>query len=411
MIRSLIGWAAALMVLAPAARALEVDPNVLPEINLGGQAVVTGNYLDHETAAGESDGGGELDISDSSLVFDFAKNLFGDRQYAFATIGIKAPEDDSDLDDEIFIHQLHLGIGGADWEARLGRTRLPASLIQFPTLRDSDLLGFTHVANASSNGDAEEDTIYGGLLVGSYYFGGPWALSAALTARAETEPSRLDDRERERDNPNGLFLGVAYDLPEAVKFDRGLRFAGIGVDLQRVDNLAGADTDTVTSILAGLTYNLSEDPASSWAIDAQAIATIGGTVPSLAEPLFRARADSYSLVGAIRYAARPFLQTRWQAALVGAYKSFTESGDADAFALAPTFAWHVGSGIDLVAQYRYTDYSGALARGLDRDHEHALFGGLRFAIDYTLNETVGGRGSILQLEHDILDIGPIGGGH
>ena len=59
-----------------AAVALEVDPEVLPEINIGGRGVVTANYRDRDLASGGNDNGGELDVADSSLLLGFSKFLF-----------------------------------------------------------------------------------------------------------------------------------------------------------------------------------------------------------------------------------------------------------------------------------------------------------------------------------------------
>ena len=393
--------------------ALEIDPDVAPEVAIGGRAVVTGNYIDRDLATGGNDSGGEFEFSDSSLLFGFSKYLFNDVDYGFATIGIKAPEDDTDLKDDIFLHELHVGIGARRSELMLGRSRLTNTLIQFPTLRDDDLLDYTHVANASSNAEAEEDTVYGVLLRGNYYVPQhKLAFTGAVTARAETAAARLGDTDREsRTNINGVSLGVAYDVPEAIKFDRGLRYAGLSWDAQRADEFTGTDKETIHSVIAGLSYNLSDDPEASWALDAQGIYTAGTSVPSLGQPMFRARADSYAVVAALRYADRPYLQTRWQAALTVAYKNFTDFDDAGSLAVVPSFAWRMGSGIELVAQYRYIDNGRALALGVGRDTEHAVMAGLTFGFDFTLNESVGQRGSILNLEHDMLDLGPIGGGH
>ena len=411
-LRTLALVGAWIMAASGSVMALEVDPEVLPEINIGGRGVVTANYRDRDLASGGNDNGGELDVEDSSLLLGFSKFLFNDVDYGFATIGIKAADDDTDLKDDIFLHELHVGIGARVSELLLGRSRLTNTLIQFPTVRDDDLLDFTHVANASSNASAEEDTIYGTLLKGSFYLPRHrLALSAALTARTETDATNLANVGRvSRGNPNGISLSIAYDVPETIKFDRGLRFAGLTWDAQRTEQLSGVGKDMVHSLIGALSYNLGDDPEKSWMVDVQGIYTAGGSVPSLARNIFRARADSYALVGSVRYVHRPFLQTRWQAALTAAYKDFTDFDDAQSIALIPSFTWRAGSGVDLVAQYRFIDNGRVLALGVNRDSEHLLLFGARFGFDFTLNETVGQRGSILNLEHDMLDIGPIRGG-
>ncbi len=396
------------------AQALEVDPTVAPEITFGGRALATVNYLDKDLGTGGTDSDTELDISDSSLVFGFSKYLFSDVDYGFATFGLTVPEDDTDLGDDIFLHQLQVGIGGRYSEFMIGRSRLPANtLIQFPTIRDDDLLDFTHVANASSNRTAEEDTIYGGQLRGTIYLPGSNIFTfAALTARVETDVANLGDTSRQSGTAiNGLSLGLAYDVPEAIKFDSGVRYAGAALDLQRVDEFSGTGEDDLAALIGGLSYNLSDNPERAWALDLQGIYNFGIGAPDLASVVGRARAESWAVAAALRFARRPFLQTSWQAALTLAFKDYGEFSDASSVGVTPSLAWRLGSGIEALAQYRYVANGATLAGGVDLDSSHELYFGLSFAFDATFNESVGQRNSILNLEHDLLDNGPILGGH
>jgi hypothetical protein len=396
------------------AHALEVDPKVAPEINFFGRALATANYTDKDLGAAGDDSGADADIFDSSLVFGFSKYLFNDTDYGFATFGLSIPEDDSDLNDDIFLHQLQIGIGGSNSELMLGRSRLPANtLIQFPTIRDDDLLDFTHVANASSNREAEEDTIYGGQLRGTLYWPGTSFFSfAALTARVETDVANLADTARKSStNLNGLSVGLAYDVPEAIKFDSGVRYAGVAFDVQQVDELSGTGEDELIALLGGLSYNLTDNPERAWALDLQGIYIFGISAPGLAGPVTRARAESWSVAAALRFARRPYLQTKWQAALTVALKDYSDFDDATSFALAPSIAWRLGSGIEALAQYRFVANDGVLGAGLGLNSSHHVSFGLSFSFDATFNESVGQRNAILNLEHDMLDNGPILGGH
>lgn len=397
---------------AGSAAALEVDPNVVPEINLGGRLITTLNGVDKDREVGGNDSDAEIDFSDSSLLVGFSKYLFGATDFGYAAFGLILPEDDSDLEDDIFVHQALVGLGGAEYDVHVGRTRLPNTLISFPTLRDDDLLAFTHVGNASANVEAEEDQIFGGVLSGMHRLDKEWRASLAATARAESDLANLASTSRtSRSDLNGAAAMVAYEVPEAIKFDRGLRFAGFGLDWQRADRVGGGDEEDVTALLAGFTYNLSDDPEASWALDAQGIYNFGDSVPSLATHVARARSEQYAIVGAVRYADRPQLQTRWQAALTLAFKDYQDFSDASSFAVVPSFAWRLGSGIELLSQYRFLDNGAPLATAENLDSSHTLFLGLSFAFDATFNESVGERDSILYLEHDMLNPGPAGFGH
>lgn len=404
------GCSAALF--ATGAMALEIDPNVPPEISLGGRLVATANFSDTEQAVGSNKTEAALDIADSSILISASKYMFTAGDYGYAVLGLLIPEDDSDLPDGIFVHQAAVGMGSQDYDIVLGRTRLPNTLVSFPTVRDDDLLAFTHVGNAGANVAAEEDQIFGGVLGGTRYLWKHFQARAFATARAETDLTDLTNSERTaRSNLNGAALGFAYEIPEAIKFDRGIRYAGVGLDWQRADELTGGDDDDIAAFLAGLSYNLSDDPEASWALDFQGIYNFGAGVANLDSDVARARGEQYSLVGALRYTARPQLQTDWQAAITLAWRDYADFNDASSLALVPSIAWRLGSGIEAVGQYRFLNNGATLGAAENQDSSHTLFLGLSFALDTTFNESVGARGSILSLEHNMLDPGPAGLGH
>ena len=404
------GCSAALF--AAGAMALEIDPNVPPEISLGERLVATANFSDTEQAVGSNKTDAALDIADSSILISASKYLFNAGDYGYAVFGLTIPEDDSDLPDEIFVHQAAVGMGSQDYDLVLGRTRLPNTLVSFPTVRDDDLLAFTHVGNAGANVEAEEDTIFGGVLGGTRYLWKQFQAQAFATARAETDLTNLTNSDRTaRSNLNGAAFGFAYEIPEEIKFDRGIRYAAVGLDWQRVDELAGGDDDDVAAVLAGLSYNLSDDPEASWALDFQGIYNFGAGVANLNSDVARARGEQYALVSALRYTARPQLQTDWQAAITVAWKDYADFDDASSFAIVPSIAWRLGSGVEVLGQYRFLNNGATLGAAENQDRSHTLFLGLSFALDTTFNESVGARGSILSLEHNMLNPGPAGLGH
>jgi len=414
MIKRIVSCAAALACAwAAPSSAIEIDPMVLPEINLGGVILATPEFTSTDRPTGGSKEEADLNLEDSSLLLNFSKYLFDENHYGFARFGLRARGDDSDFEDRIFLHQLAVGVGGPTYEGVFGRTNLGNTLIAFPTVRDSDLLDFTHVLNAAANAEGEEFQVYGGVARGTWYFGrGAWSASGQLTARPETNLDNLASHETDATTKlNGVAAGVTYSLPESVKFDRGIRFAGLAVDVQRADDLSTSGSTTIPALIAGATVNLNDNPERWWVLDAQGIYNLGETVPNLSQEVFRAQAESWSAVAAVRYLHRPMLQTRWQGALTLAYKDFADFDDAAALAVVPSFAYRLGSGIDLVAQYRYLDNERTLAQATALDAQHRVWLGLRFALSGTFNESVGERGSILDLEHGIANPGPAAGRH
>ena len=156
------------------------------------------------------------------------------------------------------------------------------------------------------------------------------------------------------------------------------------------------------ALIAGVEFNLNENPLSNWSMAVQAIANDGingitasqvshttGTVSA------RAQAKSNAFVAGIRYTRRPHLLTRWQAGLNVAYKDYSDLNDATQWSVAPNFAYRIGQGVDLLAQAKYTDYDTALGGGRDT----AIQLGISFSLEATFNDNIGERDSILNLEH------------
>lgn len=389
---------------AAAAPALELDPLVPPEINLGGRALATINGHQRDTIDGE-DADSEIDTSDSSLLFGFSKYLFGDERYGFGVVGLKKPEPSESLEGEVFFHELHVGIGGANYEVKLGRSRLRNTLLSFPTVRDDDLLAFTHVGNASSAADTELYEIFGNTAEVAWWPTRQLRTHVALNGRTETDATGAVTQDG---GFNGANVGVSWGLPSAIKFDRGLRFAGLTVDVQEAEGLGNA---RMQAAIAGFIYNLNSNPEADWVWETQFIANEGVVVSALDTELARRRAESRSLVTAVRFNKRPYLQTRWQAALTAAWKDFPGFDDVSSYAIAPSFVYRLGSAVDWVTQYVFTHYRGGLAQASGIEQEHALYTGLSFGFAHTFNESVGERESILSIEHDMGTIGPVGGGH
>ena len=392
--------------------ALEIDPRVMPEINFGGKILTTADFLSEDLQTGKADGHFAQNLSDSSLLFGFSKYLFTDNDYGFAVFGLKLPDHDTDLRDDIYLHQAHAGIGGKRYEILLGRTRLTNTLISFPTVRDEDLLSYTHVANGQSNAEADEYQIFGGMVRGMYRLSTFWMVGGALTARTQTDPADLVNNPRTSSSEfNGGSVTLAYDVPEAIKFDRGVRFAGITVDRQSLDAMGSSPKDRATAFIAGLTFNVSDNPEKTLVVDLQCIVNQGAEVTSLASRVERNRAKNTAVAAAVRYGHRPYLQTRWFAGVTAGWKKYDDFNDALSYAVAPNWLYRLGSGVDFIAQYVYRKDRGDLAAATGVTSAHEVLVGLSFAFDATFNETVGESRSILNLEHNMRDIGPAGGGH
>jgi hypothetical protein len=348
----------------------------------------------------EDDNTSEIDISDSGILLRADKRLFRlGGGVAGGVIGLTKPDQDTDLEDDIFFHQIHTFYWNRDFQVIIGRTRLRNSSIEFPTLRDDDLLEFTHVPNASSFAENDQFQLFANQigvdwLVDRKYF----IVSAWGGARFETDVT--GNREKEF-NLNSAGIGLTYTIPETLRLLRWVRQVSLLLDYQHVANAPGSDDD-MFALIAGAEWNLNLNPERNWSMSAQAIYNHGLDGAGITTLIGRRREQAWAVVGAIRYTARPNLLTRWQAALTIAYRDFPKQSDARQFGLAPSAVYRLGHGIDLVGQYIliYRDHRLARATGFETEHTFQI--GMVFSFDATFNDTIGERRSILNLEHGFI---------
>ncbi len=384
-----LGVVAALAAPAPAR---DVGADVVPRITIGGRLISTleATWLSGEGR--EDEDAYEVSIADSSILARFDRRLF-DKSVGGAVVGLVFPDPDSDLPGSVFYHHVFAFLWDRGYRVEIGRTKLRSFLVEFPTLRDDDLLTFTEVRNGLSNADAEEFHQFGNhLALDLFRPGQRLRATAYLAQRIETDDAGNVEDEFNL-NSGGILL--QRSVPEALKFSSRVRQAGIGWDVQKVDT--GGDT-WKHALLAGGVVNLTMDPRDHWEAMAQVIYDTGAGKPDLATYRGRALAESVSVAAAVNYRRSTFQVLRWKAGLTGAYKDYLD-GDASQWSAVPTLQYYLGDGVALLAQYQYTSRSGALARAVGYDREHTVQVGLSFDFETTFNDYIGERDSILNLEH------------
>jgi hypothetical protein len=92
-------------------------------------------------------------------------------------------------------------------------------------------------------------------------------------------------------------------------------------------------------------------------------------------------------------------------------KDYSDVEQARSYVAAPSVGYRLGSGVELLAQYQYSKNDAALAAATGVETEQRIELGLMFSFAHTFNESVGERQSILNIEHNMFDLGPMGGGH
>ncbi len=389
---------------APVAKALEVDREVLPRITVGGRLLATPMYESNDGFGTQSDDStNEIDVSDSAFLLRFDKRTYSQKGVAGAVLGLRKTSTDSDLGDDVFFHQLNAFYWNRDYQVVLGRTRLRNFLIEFPTVRDEDLIDYVYVPNASSYREAEEDQFYATQAAFDWYVGKKSALSIWTAARVETD--NLGE-ERETAELNSAGIGWRYATSEQLRYVERIREAGVMVDFQNVDDPVTGLDDTMHSITAGAEWNLNRDPSHNWSMAVQGVYNKGfndivfnPAAGDAAQRIAQRRAKSRTAVVSLRYTDRPKLLTRSQYAVSLAYKDYPDRDSASQWSIIPSYVYQLGHATDFVAQYIHTKRDDGLAALTGFDTERKLMVGLVFGFDQTFNDQIGERKSILNLEH------------
>lgn len=370
---------------ATSAYALEVDREVKPRITVGGRVITTLDSYDWDSDPSKKD---EVNTEDSMLMMRFDKRMY---ENGVAGAVISFMENDGNVD----FNQLNTFYWNEDFKARLGRTRLRNFIIEFPLIReDDDFITYTHVGNASSND--EFDQKYADL------FSFDWFVDKKVQSLgAWTGTLRNGEGVTAPDGFDTYGVSYTYEEPEPYQYLKTLRHAGIALDSQKVTLNTG--DEWMNAYIAGIEFNLNNNPQSNWSMGFQAIINEGaGTITSAdisySNPnavMNRARAKSNAFVTSIRYTDRPNLLTRWQTSVNLGYKDYSDVNDATQWSVAPNVVYRLGQGVDLLGQAVYTDYGSGLGGGSDKTFQI----GVAFSLEATYNDNIGKRDSILNLEH------------
>lgn len=361
--------------LGSSAYALEVDREVLPRITLGGRMVTT---LDSDQS---------INIEDGGIAARFDKRMY-ENGVAGAVVGIK------ENDGSVVFNQQHVFFWNRDFSIIAGQTRLPNTLIEFPLIRDDDMMSMTHVGNGSSN--EEFDQTYGKVVAVD------WVLGRKVQYLGVWAGSRRNASISTVDGLDSYGASYRYQQPDSLRYLKRVRQAGIMLDAQK--DRAGSNP-YFQSIIAGTEFNLNMNPLANWSMGLQGIVNAGvpgitlGNLNDVTNGVSnRARAKSTAFVASLRFTNRPNLLTRMQAAVTIGYKSYDVGGSE--ISIAPSLFYRIGQGVDFLAQYRNTQYSGGLtALGGTSTSINLFQVGLVFELDAKYNDNIGERDSILNLEH------------
>jgi hypothetical protein len=375
----------------------------LPRITLAGTGLVSFN-INGETPfrAGltrDTDFGTVNDFSDSFLLIRLDRQLY-DRDRAGMVIGFLFPDAENDLGD-VFYNQVNVFYNSRNFAGTLGRTRLSNFLLEFPTLREEDILEYAFVTNAFSNADNSEFSRYGNILRAQVF-----RLNSRLVLSGQVSNWTVTDGQGAKADDfdvNAFSGSLVYRLPEAIRYSAFVRRVGIGLFSQNVD-LPGQNW--MTAIAAATALNLTRHPLRNFELRAQAIYNSGvddleqvdPRLGTLATPRGRARSEYFTLVGSLRFLSRPYQLDRFQAGITGTYKRFPDQ-DAAQFAIVPNLFFRLGQGVDLGVQYQFEQFDDTLAELVGRKREQSVKLTFSFRFQTMFNNYFGERDDILNMEH------------
>ena len=352
-----------------------------------------------ELGGGDSDQGVVPDFSDTHLLLRLDRQLYTNHR-AGMVLGFLFPDAETGLGD-VFYNQINVFYDTRAFRGTLGRTRLENFALEFPTLREEDLLEYGFVLNGFSNADNSEFNRYGNVARTELFgMGGRFSLRTQVSSWTVTDGA--GERQNDFDvNAGSTFLG--YRLPETIRYSGVVREAGFGFHTQKVD-LPG--NEWLNALSAGLAVNLSRHPLRNVELRSQLIYNAGAEDPArlsvgagtLATPLGRALAESTAVVASLRFLRRPYQLDRFQAAVTVAYKAFNGT-DASQMTLVPNVFFQLGQGVDVGLQYQYERFADELATLLGRSRSHSVKFVFAFSFQSMFNDYFGDRDDILNLEH------------
>lgn len=397
--------AASAGVLAPAARADGFMRSVgtagsLPRITIAGRGIATYDIFNGSRAGGGQTNTSQVDYSDSALLTELDTKLYSGTRGGFL-LGLRFPDRNTNLG-TVFYHEVNTFLQGQRWGLRVGRTRLPNTLVMFPTLRDDDQLPYTDVPNGLSNSTASEYTQYGNVIQGSYYWMHSLLKMTVYGANEFETDAAGNVVNRFKLNSGGVL--VQYKLPPAIRYQRRLEQLGGGFYFQDV-NVPG-HSGKMLSALAGTVVNLNRNPLRHWDVRFQGLYNAGAGVDSVATVQDQALARSAAVVGSLRYLRAPYQVPRFQAAITVAYQKYLDVG-ASRFSIIPNVTYRLGNGFDVVAQYAYDQNNGALryatnGRSAGLAHQNIVWLGMVYSFNFTFNNYFGNRNDILNMEHQYI---------
>ncbi|MBN4059247.1 hypothetical protein JYT22_01185 [Endomicrobium sp. AH-315-J14] len=361
-----------------------------PELTIGTRSIAS---VAAELSAGADSQGGALgvvDFSDTSVMLRGRLQLFPEFRGG-SVVGFQFPDADSDLG-VVFFHQAYLFLEGRHFDVKIGRSRVQSSIVEFPTVRDDDLLPFTDTPNQFSSGTTTEDHQYGNVLE----FTGILSSKFFLSAHAEHMFLSPGDQGSRDFTLNSFGSTLRYrNIPARINAGV-IRELGVGVNYNDAKDDGLPATWTA---IAGGALNIFPDPIHLFDARIQGIYNHGDEDTELSNANSTYRARSFRGAAALRYMFSDGSVPTMQVAIVAGYTRYIDNADASSMSGIVNGFYNLGYGFDVGVQYQMSHDSAGVRQALGTPElAHTQQAIMRFGYELSANP-LPERDSILNVEH------------
>jgi len=336
---------------------------------------------------------GVVDFSDTSLLLRGRIQLYSGIRGG-SVVGLQFPDADSELG-AVFFHQAHVFLEGQHFNLKIGRSRLQSSVVEFPTVRDDDMLSYTDAQSPVSSGTTTEDHQYGNVLE----LTGILATKYFLSAHAEHMFLTPGDKASEDFTLNSFGSTLSYrNIPARIDSGR-VREVGTAFNYY---NARGDGLPGIWNAMFGGSVNVVPDPIHLIDIRLQGIYNNGGDNDFLSDAKSTFRAQSIRGAMALRYLYSKGMLPTMQLAVTGGLARYFHDGGARSWSTAANGFYSLGANFDVGAQYQVRRDSARLRNALGTpEFEHKIQAVLRFGFEFAINP-LPKRDSILNTEHQYI---------
>jgi hypothetical protein len=370
------------------------DSSLSPQVEIDGAGIGT---LGVERGASSAGTKSVLNFENSAVSVTGSERLY---DHGIGSFGMGGVTTDQSLTGHegtaIFLDRMYVDYQSEKMEFLIGRYDQPIShLVEFPTLRDDDLIHFTYPQNPLSNGQHSEEHQYSNQAAFTWNQG--------LTHFENFHVQHLLNSVSGDNNTDINSFGASYEYmapPTQENFET-LPFLALGYDRILLNSNS---TSGLNQFTFGAVFNLRKSVTDLVDVRFQETLGWGSALSTFSSETDTFQANSHQLAVALRYLHQPFGLGAYQLAVVLAHKDYFRVNDAGGFAGTLTAVKQIGQGFDLVAQYQGQKRQGALAayQAGGVGYEQIFEVGFVFNFALTINPHLSPRRSLLNQSHHYL---------